>query len=203
MCPLKCPSFAMNAQALREQLVARSYKVFEARPKLVPDASEGGQSVLFRALYGRGIFYAPMDALRLGWKDRTALFGAIADCDHVVEILARKLHHRLGAMSRNINPDLTANGNSFGPYPAWFCAGAKNLIRRASVVSKEPLRHLATSRVPRAKDENTLSVIHGFSGLSAGIVSGLAWGTKTAEAPYGNDGMSHRKSNVAVPAPAN
>jgi hypothetical protein len=61
-------------------------KALEACPKLVSDASERSQSVLFRALHGRGIFYVPMDAPRPGWKGRTALFCVIADY-HVVELL--------------------------------------------------------------------------------------------------------------------
>ncbi|MGH9453772.1 MAG: hypothetical protein ACRD2O_07365, partial [Terriglobia bacterium] len=68
----------------------------------------------------------------------------------------------------------------------------------SSVVPKQAFRHLTPGRVSCAKNKDALLMIHG----STTFPSGLAWGTKTAEASWGSEGTSHQKSNVAAAAPA-
>jgi hypothetical protein len=130
-------------------------KVLKVPTKFVANAPEGRQPFLFGTSHRGGVIEAPMDALRGGRKDRATLLGAITDGYHIIERLPHKLVYGFRPVARDINPDFTHRGNGFRAEVAWFGAGARDLERSASIVSKQPFRHLASSRVSCAEDQNS------------------------------------------------
>ena len=61
--------------------------------ELVAHAAEFRPPFLFRARDGGRVCQAPMDALRVGRKDRAAFPGVVADGNHIIERLPRELVH--------------------------------------------------------------------------------------------------------------
>ena len=125
-------------------------------PQFVANAPESRQSFLFRALHRSGIIDTPMNAYCFRRKDGATLLRVIADRDHVVEILPFKLVHELGAVAGDVDPRLTHYGDGFRPYLGRLRARTEDLLGMSCVVAQQSLGHLASGRIARAKDEDSL-----------------------------------------------
>jgi len=74
---------------------------------------------------------------------------------HPGERLPRELVHGFRPVARDVDPDFAHGGNGFRTHVAGFGAGARDLKRRASIVSKQAFCHLASSGVSCAEDQNS------------------------------------------------
>jgi hypothetical protein len=123
--------------------------------KLIANAPKSRQPILVGSLHSGGVIETPMDAQGVGGENGAALSGLVADGNHKVKRLPGELVHRFRPLAGDINPDFTHCGDGFRANGARLCAGARNLKRSASIVPKQPFRHLAPGRISGAEDQNS------------------------------------------------
>jgi len=124
---------------------------------LVADAPEFGQSLFVRALYGGGIFQAPMNALGCGGGNGATLFGAVTHGDDVIEMLPRKFLNGFGAVTRDVNAGLPHDLDGFWADITRLDPRAEDFVGRPAVVSKQAFGHLAARGVSGTQDQNSHS----------------------------------------------
>ena len=83
-----------------------------------------------------------MQASGVSEEHRATLFGVIADCQHVVEVLPRELIHVLGAVRPNVDARFLHNGYRLRANAPGFCASAFHHEPVPVVVAQQPFRHL-------------------------------------------------------------
>jgi hypothetical protein len=135
-------------------------ETLEVSMKRVPNAPECGQSLLLRVFDSCGIFDAPMDTLCFGREERAALLCIVADRNHNIEILSGKFIDGFGPVRRDINTDFTHHRDGFGPHMTGMRTCTEDLVTIPSIVPEQTFRHLASRRVPGAKDKNASSITH-------------------------------------------
>ena len=135
-------------------------KTPQALADFVAQAPKYGESYGFISFGSRWVIDAPMNALGLPRKDRTALLCLVTDRDHVVEFLSYELIHRLGPVVGDIDTDLAHRFYGKRVDAARLHARAKYLKLVPTLLAKKPLRHLATSRITCTKNEDMFWVSH-------------------------------------------
>jgi hypothetical protein len=135
-------------------------KTPQALADFVAQAPKYGESYCFISFGSRWVIDAPMNALGLPRKDRTAFLCLVTDRDHVVEFLSYELIHRLGPVVGDIDTDLAHRFYGKRVDAARLRARAKYLKLVPTLLAKKPLRHLATSRITCTKNEDMFWVSH-------------------------------------------
>lgn len=127
--------------------------------QFVTSLTKSSQMCLFRAGNYR-IVNAPMNSLGGARKNRTTLIGMIADGDDVIEIIAQEFFKGLGSLVRNVDAKLAHHRDGLGSNKSRIRAGAENFKAVASEGSEQSFRHLATSGIAGAKEEDALTVTY-------------------------------------------
>lgn len=95
-----------------------------------------------------------MEPLRGAQEDRAALFRVVADGYDVIEVLAIKLVHMLGAMAADVYPQLAHSSNRFRSHDARARASAFDGELFAGIMPQQPFGHLARGGVAGAQNQH-------------------------------------------------
>jgi len=83
-------------------------------------------------------------------ENGTGFVGFVANGDDAVEMLPQKLFDMLGAVTRNINPDLLHDLHRVFVDPGWLGSRTFDFKLIPTIVPKDPFRHLRPARVAGA-----------------------------------------------------
>jgi hypothetical protein len=133
--------------------------ILKVLANLVAYPAKDSQSLRFSAREACGIIERVMnrDGSRKIWA---AFLRVIANCEDVVEGLALKLVNMLGAMAGDVDAKFSHDCDRLRTNVAWFCSGAGDFESVAGVVAQETFRHLASSGVSRAKNQDSFFMGH-------------------------------------------
>jgi len=109
---------------------------------------------LFRAHGPSGIRKPHMNLLGSACKDGATGLGIIAQGDDQVKGLTGEILQGLGSVGGNIHPHLLHHLDRSGVHRARICACRESLHPVPQKVTGPPLRHLATARITRTKEED-------------------------------------------------
>jgi len=101
-----------------------------------------------------------MEPVRVAGKDRAGLLRVIADRQHVVELLSRKLIDRLGPVHGNIDAQFLHDGDRFRSHLAWLRSGAFDLEVLPFVMAQQAFSDLRPCRISCTHDEHPSLICH-------------------------------------------
>jgi hypothetical protein len=108
----------------------------EVAPQLFPYAAEKGEPFLFGAFKRCRIFEVPMNHDSFARKNRAALFRVIANGQNVIEGLADELVNALRTVARDVDSQLSHDGDCFRSNMARFGPGAEDFEAIAGIMAQ-------------------------------------------------------------------
>ncbi|HXR75345.1 MAG TPA: hypothetical protein VN737_05180 [Bryobacteraceae bacterium] len=112
--------------------------------EFIAHAPEHYEPLFLGAVHGGRVLKTPVQPFCGIEEHGATLFSVVTHRNDVIESLAIKLIHMLGAVAANINAQLTHHANGFRPYDPGFRAGAFHFKLAARIVSQQAFSHLAS-----------------------------------------------------------